>query len=88
MICIVAPFVLEAVGVLSPTFHAPGDRLVIEARLADLPRVPFMTWFFVATALPIAATCMYLAHVRDRLSAAEQRIRLQAWQLRQILPPH
>jgi hypothetical protein len=87
-VCTVAPFALEWTGIVSPTFHTTGDTIVIHARLADLPKVPFLAWFFVATLLPLAATCFYLAHVRDRLTAAEERIRLQAWQLRQILPPH
>ena len=85
--CLALPFVLEWTGLLPPTFHASGDRLVIEARLADLPEAPLVFWFFLVTMLPSAATCTYLAHVRDRLTAAEERIRLQAWQLRQILPP-
>jgi tRNA A-37 threonylcarbamoyl transferase component Bud32 len=86
-VCIALPFALEWTGVVSRTFHASGDAIVIDARLCDLPAGGFLVWFFIATLLPIAATCFYLAHVRDRLTAAEERLRLQAWQLKQILPP-
>ncbi len=87
LVGIILPFALEWIGVLTPTFHIIGDTIVIDGRVAHFREVPFLAWFFVATILPGVATCVYLAHVRDRLSEAEQRIRLQAWQLRQILPP-
>jgi len=84
---LVLPFALEWMGVIPPTFHVIGDTIVVGARVAHFRETPFLIWFFVATTLPATATCVYLAHVRNRLAAAEQRIRLQAWQLRQILPP-
>ena len=36
--------------------------------------------------MPIAAVCTYAGKMRDRLLYAEERLRIQAWQLRQILP--
>ncbi len=79
------PLVLEWTGVLPRTFHFENDKLVIDGQLAHLRQLPTMVWFF-ANIAPLATTCFYLTYVRDRLLDAEQRIRLQAWQLRQIVP--
>jgi eukaryotic-like serine/threonine-protein kinase len=84
--CLVVPLALEWLGIVPRTFHIEPDRIIIEARVVHWRETPTLVWFFVATLTPIIATFVYLAHVRDRLVEAEQRIRLQAWQLRQILP--
>jgi eukaryotic-like serine/threonine-protein kinase len=81
------PFLLEWSGLVAPSFHVTNDTIVISGQMAHLREVPVLVWYFFATALPAVATILYLANVRDRLTAAERRIRLQAWQLRQILPP-
>jgi serine/threonine-protein kinase len=85
LVCILLPFVLEWTGVLASTLHIEGDHIIIDAALVRFGTVPTLVWFFVATLTPIAATCIYLAHVRDRLLAAERQTRMQAWQLRQMV---
>ena len=83
---IFVPFGLEAVGVLPASYEITLDRLCIPAQMVSFPPALTVLYLCSVTALPIAAACIYLARVRDRLDTAESRLRVQAWQLRQIVP--
>jgi len=84
--CVVLPLALEWTHALSSTFHVEPHRIVIEADAMQFHPLVTIAWFVLMASAPIVATCVYLAHIRDRLGDAERRLRLQAWQLRQIVP--
>ncbi len=83
---LVLPIVLERVGVLPPSFAFEGDRLVILARAVTLPALAgtiLLTLSHVATVIFVA---YYVAGSKDTLDKVEVQNRLQAWQLRQLVP--
>jgi serine/threonine protein kinase len=82
---IVLPLVLELLGVLPTSYVFEADRLCIHAQLASFPAVPTIVYLLLITIAPIAAVCVYLVRMRDRLLQAEERVRVQAWQLRHIV---
>jgi serine/threonine-protein kinase len=81
------PVALELLGALAPSYEMLGDRVCVASHAVLFPTVPTLVHMCVVTALVIAAVCAYTGRMRDRLVAAEERLRIQAWQLRQILPP-
>jgi hypothetical protein len=83
---VLGPLVLELAGVLPASYEMLGDRMCIPAQMVSFPPGPTLAYLAVVTALPIAAVCVYTGRMRDRLVTAEERLRIQAWQLRQILP--
>jgi serine/threonine-protein kinase len=83
---VLVPLALERFGLLAPSYTFGADRLCIAARLASFPELPTLIFLVLTNLLPLAAACVYLARIRDRLAHAERRVRVQAWQLRQIVP--
>lgn len=86
VLTLVVPVILERVGVLPPSFVFENDRLVILARAVSLPALTgtlLLTVSHVATVLFVA---YYVAGSKDTLDRVEVQNRLQAWQLRQLVP--
>jgi serine/threonine-protein kinase len=83
---ILLPLALERLGVLAPIYEFSGNTLSIHGQFAAFPELATTGYFLLITLAPIAAVCVYLARIRERADAAERRLRLMAWQLRQIVP--
>lgn len=82
---VVVPLALELVGVLPRSYEFTADAIVVHAQLASFPMGPTVGYFLVILLGPLIAVCAYVIRIRDRLLEAEGRIRVQAWQLRQIV---
>ncbi len=83
---VVVPLLLEWAGIFPASYDFGPDRLCIRAQAVAFPEVPTVVYLLAVTLIPIVAVCVYLTRLRDRLHAAEERLRIQAWQLRQIVP--
>jgi eukaryotic-like serine/threonine-protein kinase len=79
------PIVLEATGVLAPTWHTDPQGLVTHGSVfAMTPASAYVT--VVSNAMMLLALAFYtLGIARDR-RAAQRHIYAQAWQLKQLLP--
>ncbi len=80
------PFVLELMGVLPQRYEFTGDAIVVKALITSYPPVPTMTFLIFANVAVLLTASFFVARVRDALHRAEERVILQAWQLRQLVP--
>jgi serine/threonine-protein kinase len=84
---VIAPVALEATGVFEPTWWFDGDSIRIRAALlhGHNPTVETVG-LVVAHAGFIAMTGMFARAISRDRRAAEYRLHIQAWHLRQLLP--
>ncbi len=81
-----APLVLERTGVLSSTVSMTGDELVFRAPAMAGGEGPTLLVGSLYIVGLILAACAIGDAMRLRNRAAHQRLHLQAWQLRQLVP--
>jgi len=80
------PFLLQLAGWLPPSYLFEGDRIVILANLTWFP-APMTGLYWLTTSIAtIVGPAIILAHARDTVGAAERRLFLHAWHLRQLVP--
>jgi serine/threonine-protein kinase len=81
-----APIALEALGVLGRTWWFDGETIRIHSAVVGGSNATLAVALVVANVLFIAVTALFArATSRDR-RAAERRLHIQAWHLRQLLP--
>jgi serine/threonine-protein kinase len=86
VLAVVVPLLLELLGVVPPSFRFSNGTLILLPRVASLSAAPTLL-ALVATSVATAVTPTVLAgRVRDALEAAERKLFLHAWRLRQTLP--
>ncbi|HEY1955779.1 MAG TPA: serine/threonine-protein kinase [Polyangiaceae bacterium] len=88
ILAIAVPFALEAAGVVPPAhdFGSSLESFRVIAQTAYFPAVPTqVVLLLTATATAIIPVVM-VGRLRDALTRAEERLFLQAWQLRATLP--
>ncbi len=83
---IVLPFACEHLGLLPARYQFGGDALAILPLAANFPALPTTVFLLFANAAILVAASLFVAHVRDALHRAEERVILQSWQLRQLVP--
>jgi hypothetical protein len=54
--------------------------------MLHFPPAPTELFLLVTNATALLTACVMTASVRDALTAAQERLHVQAWQLRQMLP--
>jgi serine/threonine-protein kinase len=82
----VLPVTLEAVGVFAPSYAFGPDALCIRAQAISFPPIATTIHLVLISCGAMVITAVYLHRVRTRLEAAQMRLRVYAWQLRQIVP--
>jgi serine/threonine-protein kinase len=85
-LAVVGPFVLEVIGVITPTVELTGDTLVIHDLALDLRPLPTALGLagFVIGFIGIATLLSWVIGTRD--ADARRHLQIQAWQLRQLVP--
>ncbi len=84
---IVVPAALEAAGILPSSMSFEGGEIRLLPVVAEFPRVPTIT-FLVTTAIGmVVASGLLAGWMRRALARAEQRMVVQTWLLRQLVPP-
>jgi len=82
---VVVPFVLEPLGVLSPTMGVDGVGLWLHPPAIGAHEGPAIVVGALYAAALIAVTCAAGHAMRVRTRAAHRHLHLQAWQLRQLV---
>jgi hypothetical protein len=80
------PVVLEATGALPASYVFEPNALCIRPQTHSFPPLATTVHLLLISCGALVATAMYLYRVRERLAAAQMRLRVYAWQLRQIVP--
>jgi hypothetical protein len=77
---------LELVGVLPRSFDVRDDNLIIHARLVNLPAVLTIVYVMVKETIIIVMVAAIFARAREVFTLAEQKVKIHAWQLEQLVP--
>ncbi len=81
------PLALELLHVLPPTFKLEHDRFVILLNAVEMPSLTGVLLLAASHMATVLFVAYYVAGSKDALDRAEVQNRLQAWQLRQLVPP-
>jgi eukaryotic-like serine/threonine-protein kinase len=82
----VVPVALELCGVVRASYAFHGGSMNILPLNTSLPEIPTLVLLSVMTLSTIVCAVVFVDRVRRALDRAEQRLHLQAWQLRQLVP--
>jgi len=80
------PWLLEIVGVLAPTYRFEHGELVIFSPNIEFSAVPVQVAFVVLLVALSTVVALLTRVLAQRQREAAQRLEVQAWHLRQILP--
>ncbi|HEU4404157.1 MAG TPA: serine/threonine-protein kinase [Polyangiaceae bacterium] len=83
---VLAPFLLEALGVVPPSFAFRGGALEVLPRAAMFPPLATTASLLLISVAMVVIPGLAMGRLHDKLSAAERRSYLQAWNLRQLVP--
>ena len=83
---VLLPFVIDASGLVAPSFEFVGDTIVLHPRLVDIPRIPTILGLVWVSGSFTVVSAFIVGRMRDRLDDAERRLHLSAWHLKQLFP--
>jgi serine/threonine-protein kinase len=81
-----APFAASALGVGAPAYSFLPEGLLLHTRALSLPPVPTMLGLAYTSVSFLVLLCVFVGRLRDQQRAAERRLFVQAWHLRQLFP--
>ncbi len=85
-LAVLAPFVLERVGVLPPSMQFDAAGMTLLPRVNELAPGKTVVFLLLANIAVIVTATVFVARFRDALLESERRLHFQAWQLRQLVP--
>jgi serine/threonine-protein kinase len=83
---IAIPAFLQWSGVMPSSYVFAGDSLTIHAGMLYFPPIPTQAFLLLSNVSVVIAAAFLMARFRNALSRVEQRLHVQAWQLRQLVP--
>jgi serine/threonine-protein kinase len=83
---LVCPLLLEAAGLVAPSMRFAGDGVLLVPRVVGFPPLPTHVFLLASNVAAIVTSGLALVPFRDGFDDAQRRIRLLAWQLRQLVP--
>jgi serine/threonine-protein kinase len=86
MLSVLVPAALGWMGIIAPPYEIGGDRIVIHASMLHFPPRATEAFLLVSTLSVVFTACLVTARIHDALALAQERLHVQAWQLRQMLP--
>ncbi len=84
LLAILVPFAIERAGLVAPSMVFRDGNLVFLPRAFEIRPVPTLIAFLWASVGFAIAPTVLVGRVRDALNAAERRLLMQSWQLRQF----
>lgn len=86
VLALVAPFALEALGVLPRSYTFTDDAMIVHPQMLTLKETPITLLVLLASVAITLLPALYVGRMRDALSAAEERVQTSAWQLERLVP--
>jgi eukaryotic-like serine/threonine-protein kinase len=86
LLTIVLPALLARTGVIPQPYEIGSDRIVIHAGMLHFSPLPTELFLLLSSLSVVLSACMMGARFHDALAEAQERLQIQAWQLRQMLP--
>jgi serine/threonine-protein kinase len=83
---ILLPLVLEWTGVNMPSYAFEGGRLVVLPRALWFPEKPTLVFLLVMNVALLVTAALFVGRFKDALTATENRLYMQTWYLRQLVP--
>ncbi len=83
---VVVPFLLEVLGAIPPAYGFGAGLFEVLPRATQFPAFQTTLCLGLVSIAMIIIPGVAVGRLRDRLSAAEQRLYLQAWNLSQLVP--
>ncbi|MDH5492089.1 MAG: serine/threonine protein kinase [Myxococcales bacterium] len=80
------PMILEAAGMIAPSYLYEGGEIRVLPNALELPAEPTFVLLAIASIVPLVMASFWAGRLRDELVLAETRVSLQQWQIRQMLP--
>jgi serine/threonine-protein kinase len=85
-LAIAGPAALQWLGVLPSSYVFENGVLSIRPVMLSFPAVPTHVFLLVSNVALVVTGCAMIARFRNTLTAAEERMHVLAWQLRQLVP--
>lgn len=86
VISIALPFFLDVTGIVPAAYSLTGGELRVLPRALEFPPVQTMLCLLLTSVAMVIIPGVVMGRMRDALNAAERRLFLQAWHLRQMVP--
>lgn len=83
---VIVPILIEFSGLLPPTFDVVDGKIVVQSMMFDLSFQSTLAFLVVIHVPFILACAWFVARVKETHSELERQMRVQAWQLAQIVP--
>ncbi|MFT5352895.1 MAG: hypothetical protein ACI9KE_000092 [Polyangiales bacterium] len=83
---VIVPVLIEFSGLLPPTFNVIDGQIVVQSMMFDLSFKSTLAFLLVIHVPFILACSWFVAKVKETHSDLERQLRMQAWQLAQIVP--
>jgi hypothetical protein len=83
---VLVPAALQFAGVIAPSYELVDGKLVVLPMMTELPRAPTAILLLVTHAIVIGAAMYFAWQLRRAYTTAAKAVRLQAWQLSQLVP--
>jgi serine/threonine-protein kinase len=85
-LAVIAPVVLRWLGLIPDNYAFRDGAWTILPSVFDIDALSTQVFLLVAVVGTVAPACLFVARLRKAYAEAEQKLQLQAWQLRQIVP--
>ncbi len=85
-LAIMLPLLLERTGVLAPSYSFRSGEMSILPNVCELDERVTLGFLSIASVFLLLVCSMSIRRIRNALTAAEERLSVQAWQLRQLVP--
>ncbi len=85
-LAVLAPVVMELAGIVPRSFVFREGALVLLPRAVEFAPTPTLAFLVLVGLAMVLTPTVVTGRIRDQLSEAEQKLFLQAWQLRQAVP--
>jgi len=83
---VLLPATLEWTGILSPTYSFEGGLMVLRSAMLELPAAATYVLLTAGALSIVLVSSIMVCAIRDAQLAAERRLRIQSWHLRQLVP--
>lgn len=87
-VSVVVPFLLEAAGLVPPSYEFRDGDFVLLSRALELDPTLTILSLLYTTVTFVILPGLFFGGIRDKLAEVETKLHLQAWQLRQLAAEH